>query len=143
MRFTNKTTYSIEAMYYLAEKYTTNKPIPISEIAKSESISKTFLEKIFESLKKAGLVRSIKGFGGGYVLALPPAEISIIQILKALKEPVGPTICVEENYETRCQKSNKCVPKKIWENLRIHIENFLKNTTLEDLLKIKEELAQT
>ncbi|MBC7333946.1 MAG: Rrf2 family transcriptional regulator [Actinobacteria bacterium] len=166
MRLTNKTTYGIEAMYYLAEKYipharpttqqarsmqtttqptqrSTPRPVPISEIAKNEKISKTFLEKIFKSLKKAGLVKSIKGVGGGYVLALPPSNISIIQILNALGEPIGPTFCVEEALKQRCQKSSKCVPKKIWQSLRIHIKNYLNNTTLEDLLKIKnEELTQ-
>lgn len=139
MKLTTKSTYSIEAMYYLAKKYHENKPTSISNIAGKEKISKTFLEQIFNNLRKANLVKSIRGSRGGYILSKPPKEINIIQILSAVKEQIGPTFCVEENYKKRCKKYKNCIPKKIWENLRTYMENFLNSVTLEDLLKIKNE----
>lgn len=139
MRITNKSSYSIEAMYYLAQKYSVSEPVSISNISKNEHISRTFLEQIFKKLKEAKLVKSVRGPKGGYLLSRPPGKINIIQILFAVEEPIGPTVCVEENYKSICTKHANCAQKKIWEKLRIYMINFLKNTTLEDLIKIKSE----
>src|SRR5512137_1577486 len=94
MRLTTKGRYGVRAVVNLAAAVN-NEPISISQIARKEELSPEFLEQIFFRLKKAGLIRSIRGPKGGFVLNHKPSDISVKTILDAVGEPLFPAPCAE------------------------------------------------
>jgi Rrf2 family protein len=110
-------------------------PVSIKNISQREGISVNYLEQIFNQLRRAGLVRSIRGPGGGFLLARPSKEITVMDIIKALKVPVVPVFCVDEEDEiSQCERVNSCVSRLLWQRLGDKIKEILKGTSLEDLL---------
>lgn len=109
------------------------KPISLSVISKRQNISLSFLEQIFATLRKAGIVRSIKGSGGGYVLARKPQELNIADIITAIDEPIKMTRC---GGKTGCTaKKTRCRTHHLWDGLEKSIYNYLKSISLNDVCK--------
>lgn len=112
----------------------TNTPISLSQISQRQGISISYLEQIFLLLKKHNIVKSVKGPGGGYILAKTPIEITLSEILFASGEKVKMTKCHDENgcFGTK----EKCVTHHIWQAFEEKIENYLTSITLEELTKL-------
>lgn len=111
-------------------------PTSLSEIAKSQNISLSYLEQIFSLLKKAKIVKSIKGPGGGYILGNNHGEITIAQIIKAIGEPIKMTNC--NTGQKSCistEKTTKCKTHHLWQGLEKNIFNYLNSITLEDICR--------
>lgn len=118
-------------MYEIARGYP-GQPVTIKEIAGKQDVSVPYLEQILNKLRKAGLVRSVKGPGGGYLLSKAPGKISIAAIVSELEGPVAITSCL--NPEEGCSRVDNCVTHLLWKSLGEQIEAFLKTITLEKLL---------
>jgi Rrf2 family protein len=125
-------------MFEIAKGYPAN-PLTIREISERQDVSVPYLEQILNKLRKAGLVRSVKGPGGGYLLTRKPGEVSIASILKELEGPVAITSCL--NPEEGCSRIDGCVTHLLWKSLGANIEAFLETITLNDLLE-KEPLLK-
>ena len=132
MRITTKGRYGLRAVINLAMAHH-NRPISISSIASVENVSSEFLEQIFFKLKKAGLIRSIRGPGGGFVLNRTPGEISVHDILDAVGETRGFTPCTMRRKKL-CDKTEACAAHDIWTGLQKTMEDYLTNVTLKDIL---------
>ena len=132
MRITTKGRYGLRAVINLA-KTNHSRPVSIGSIAKQENVSSEFLEQIFFKLKKAGLIRSIRGPGGGFVLNRTPGEISVQDILEAVGETRGLTPCTLRR-KTLCDRPEPCAAHDIWTGLQKTMENYLTNVTLKDIL---------
>lgn len=98
-----KTKYALKALGYLAE-HSTGEPILIAELAEKENIPKKFLEAILVALRKGGILVSRIGKGGGYLLAVPPAEITVSQVVRILEGEFAPLPCLSEAHGTRCEE---------------------------------------
>jgi Rrf2 family iron-sulfur cluster assembly transcriptional regulator len=110
-------------------------PVSIKNISQREGISVNYLEQIFNQLRRAGLVRSIRGPGGGFLLARSSKDITVMDIIKALKVPVAPVFCVDkEDKISQCERTDSCVSRLFWQRLGDKIKEVLKGTSLEDLL---------
>jgi len=110
-------------------------PVSIKNISQREGISVNYLEQIFNQLRRAELVRSVRGPGGGFFLARPPKDITVMDIIKALKVPVVPVFCVDDEDEiSQCERVNSCASRLLWQRLGDKIKEILKGTNLEDLL---------
>ena len=133
MRITTKGRYGLRAVINLAMARHT-RPISISLIANEERVSSEFLEQIFFKLKKAGLIRSVRGPGGGFVLNKKPAEISVMQILDAVGEIPGLTPCTLRR-RTLCDMKDECAAHDIWTGLQKTMEDYLSNVTLKDIME--------
>ena len=133
MRITTKGRYGVRAVLNLASSCH-NRPITISHIAKEEQISPEFLEQIFFKLKKAGVIRSMRGPGGGFVLNRKISEITIKDILDAVGENVYPTPCTDKKALENCPRVNVCALSKIWSRLSAKVEEFLEGHTLKDII---------
>ena len=133
MRITTKGRYGLRAVINLAMARH-NRPISISSIASEENVSSEFLEQIFFRLKKAGLIRSIRGPGGGFVLNKKPAEISVAKILDAVGETHGLTPCTLHR-KTLCDRPEPCAAHDIWTGLQETMDNYLTGVTLKDILE--------
>jgi Rrf2 family protein len=124
-------------MFEIAKGYPAN-PLTIREISERQDVSVPYLEQILNKLRKAGLVRSVKGPGGGYLLTRKPGEVSIASILKELEGPVAITSCL--NPEEGCSRIDGCVTHLLWKSLGANIEAFLETITLNDLLEKEPSL---
>lgn len=99
------------------------KPVALSVIAARQNISLSFLEQIFSALKKAKIVKSVRGSGGGYLLARKPQDINIAEIIFAIDEPIKMTRC---KGESGCvTKKTRCKTHDLWQGLEQNIYNYL------------------
>jgi Rrf2 family protein len=107
--------------------------VSIGSIASEENVSSEFLEQIFFKLKKAGVIRSIRGPGGGFVLNRTPEEITVQDILVAVGETRGLTPCTLR-LKALCDRTEPCAAHDIWTGLQKTMEDYLTNVTLKDIL---------
>ena len=125
MKLTIKGQYAIQAMIDIAVHSTKSKePISLREIAKNQNIPLPFLEQIGINLRKAGLVKSIRGSSGGYILCKDKKIISLADIMQAVEGPINVTPNTNREFE---------VTHKLWQKLNQGILTILKSITLEDL----------
>jgi Rrf2 family iron-sulfur cluster assembly transcriptional regulator len=133
MLLTTKGRYAVMAVIEIAGNDST-KPIALSAIAQTQDISLSYLEQIFMQLKNAGIVKAIRGPGGGYVLARPSNEITIADIIKATGESIKMTRCSDQKKS--CNISGvKCKTHHLWRGLEDNIYAYLNSITLNDICK--------
>ena len=141
MRLTTKGQYGVRAMFDLASHFKVN-PVPLRQISEREGISINYLEQLFLKLKKAGLVDSVRGPGGGYLLKKRPKEIRISDIARAVEESLAPISCIESQKNPKCHRINTCIPRLLWKELGEKILGFLDSMTLADLLQTRQRQTQ-
>ncbi|MBU4309982.1 Rrf2 family transcriptional regulator, partial [bacterium] len=141
MRLSTKGQYGVRAMFDLASHFKDN-PVPLRQISEREGISIDYLEQLFLKLKKAGLVESVRGPGGGYLLKKRPKEIRISDIVKAVEESLAPISCIEPHKNPKCHRIDVCIPRLLWKKLGERILEFLDSTTLADLLQTQKRQTQ-
>lgn len=120
----------MRAMFEIAVGYP-DRPVTIKEIAERQVVSVAYLEQILNKLRKADLIKSVKGPGGGYLLKRAPDQISISAILSELEGPVAITSCLDP--EEGCVRVDICVTHLLWKALGEKIEAFLETISLKDL----------
>lgn len=132
MRLTTRGRYAVTALLDLAiqESRHHDGAISLSDIAKRQSISVSYLEQLFAKLRKAGLVSSTRGASGGYQLARTLEEINVMSIISAVDENIDAMQC---NGHANCQDGSMCLTHDLWHGLSCHIENYLKQITLAQL----------
>ncbi len=136
MKVTTRGCYGLRAMLELAQYYGGG-PVLIRTIAENQGLSSKYLHALLTSLKSAGLVRSVRGSGGGFKLARAPSEISVKEIISALEGNLCLSDCVTDPKS--CQRSKRCVTNALWHDISVYIDNFLGSVTLEDLLTRQSE----
>lgn len=133
MNLTTKGRYAVMAMADMALQNTTN-PITLSDISARQGITINYLEQIFIRLRRAGLVNSVRGPGGGYVFTKEAPQIKIAEIISAVDEPIKMTKCSKENGTASCvHHTAKCVAHGLWQGLTDHIHSYLESVSLDDL----------
>ncbi len=140
MKFSTRSRYGLRAMVELALKNTQNEPTPLFQVAESQGISEGYLEQLMTFLRKGGLVRSVRGAQGGYLLTRDPAMITTGEIIRCLEGPLGPTGCVNEDAPEPCLRADTCVTQLLWERIREAVATVLDNTMLEELCKEAERI---
>ncbi|MDO5715888.1 MAG: Rrf2 family transcriptional regulator [Tissierellia bacterium] len=131
MKLSTKGRYGLMAMYRLAQNYGGG-PISLKEIAAMEHLSEAYLEQLFSLLKKGELVKSIRGAGGGYLLARPPEDIPIGEVINALEGNLGLSCC-SVKMRPECEKYNECATRDILEELQYRMEEVMDSMTLADM----------
>ena len=131
MKLSTKGRYGLKAMFQLAI-YKNEGPVSLKTIASKQNISEQYLEQIFSSLKKSGLVKSVRGAQGGYLLGKEPKDITVGDILIVLEGPVSLSDCVLD--EDVCENSGKCVTKVVWEKIKKGIDDVINSITLQDMI---------
>lgn len=134
MRLSTKGRYGVKAMLDLAI-HSSEGHIALKNIAERQNISEHYLEQLIAILRKAGLVKSVRGAQGGYVLAQEPSEITVGSILRALEGSLAPVDCVVEDEAYECEKSECCVTRTVWVKVRDSINQVIDSITLEDLIE--------
>ena len=144
MMFSTKAEYGVRVMVELARRAGKD-PIPLTEIAEHDGLPLAYLEHLVARLRKAGLVDSRRGSRGGYLLARPPAEITMAEVVEALEGSIAPIecisqsadgsiVCVREASDDQTGPPHACPTKLLWTRVRFSIVRTLQETTLADLL---------
>lgn len=136
MRLTSKGRYAVTAMLDVA-LHSQQNPVPLADISERQGISLSYLEQLFSKLRKAGLVASVRGPGGGYRLGEDAYSIAIGTVIAAVDESVDATKC---NGKGDCQGGSRCLTHTLWRDLSSRISDFLNNITLGELMKENEVL---
>ncbi len=134
MRLTTKGRYAVTAMLDLAMNADEG-PICLADISRRQEISLSYLEQLFARLRRARLVESVRGPGGGYLLAQPAAAISVARVIDAVDESVDATRC---GGLSDCQQGDTCLTHHLWCELSEHIHGFLDGITLGQLAERQE-----
>ena len=134
MRLTTKGRYAVTAMLDIA-LHRRHGPISVVDIAERQGISAAYLEQLLARLKKAGLLHSVRGPGGGYQVDRPLVEISVSQIITAVGDGVDATRC---HGAGDCQDGVMCLTHDLWSDLSGEIDGFLTSISLADLVGKKE-----
>lgn len=133
MKLSTKGRYGLKAMFDLALNYGEG-PIALNNIAERQNISVHYLEQLIATLRKAGLVKSVRGAQGGYMLADKPDNITVGDILRILEGPIAPSDCVIDNDDSECIRAGYCITRTIWERIKISIDNVVDSITLRDMV---------
>jgi len=132
MRMSTKAQYAVRALVSL-NLTSFGEPVSIKEISNRENISLNYLEQLFVKLRRGEIVRSVRGPGGGYVLARPAADIRVDEIIDTVEETLVPVSCMDADGSCRC--TSECATQSVWLGLGNQIRSFLASMTLEDLTK--------
>jgi Rrf2 family protein len=130
-----KSQYAFKALTYLSEKYNSG-PVLISEIASKKKIPLKFLENILLELKKAGILDSKKGKGGGYFLKQKPEKVKVSAVIRLINGPIAMLPCVSLYFYERCKNCNEkhCGLHDMMIEVRDATLNIVENRTLKDLV---------
>ena len=140
MRLSSKGEYGLRALFDLALHYGQG-PIQAKDIAKRQDIPELYLHQLLITLRRAKLITSRRGPQGGHSLARPPDQINLAEAVLALEGSTAPTPCVEDNSTRKCPVAEQCALRQIWQQVKRATDTILKNTTLEDLCHIQQELG--
>jgi Rrf2 family iron-sulfur cluster assembly transcriptional regulator len=132
MRLSTRGRYAVMAMVDLA-KHSAGRPVCLGEIAERQEISLSYLEQLFAKLRKTGLVKSVRGPGGGYLLAFPAGETRIADIILAVDEPIRATRCSPGSPAGCKLDKSRCLTHDLWEELGNQIHLFLSSVSLADV----------
>lgn len=139
MRLTSKGRYAVSAMVDLS-KFQGKGPVTLAAISERQYISLSYLEQLFRCLRENGLVRSIRGPGGGYLLNRPANEISVADVIRAVNEEIQTTKCTDPMRG--CHYGRRCDTHLLWDALSHHIYRFLDVVTLQDVCDKQVQLDQ-
>src|SRR5208283_2317978 len=132
MRLGTKARYAVMAMVDIAGQGR-QEPISLTTIAERQGLPLPYLEQLFGRLRKAGLVSSVRGASGGYILGVPADDIRILDIIMAVDGPMRATRCEGEGASGCSIKGVKCLTHDLWDELGAVVQIFLRRITLADV----------
>jgi Rrf2 family transcriptional regulator, iron-sulfur cluster assembly transcription factor len=135
MRLTTKGRFAVTAMLDLALQ-DEDKPVTLAGISERQGISLSYLEQLFSRLRRNGLVKSVRGPGGGYRVAKNTREISVSEIIAAVDELIDATQC---GGKENCHDDRRCMTHDLWASLNTKILEYLSGVTLADLVSSQRE----
>ena len=121
------------AMFQLALEYGKG-PISLNNIAEDQGLSESYLEQLFSTLRKDGLINSVRGAQGGYLLAYEPSDITVGQILRSLEGDLAPAECAGEDPPSDCSKENGCATKLVFVKIKDSIDKVIDTISLADMI---------
>ena len=132
MKLSTKGRYAVMAMVDLAS-HSQGKPVALADVAERQEISLSYLEQLFGRLRKGGLVKSVRGPGGGYLLSRVSSDIRVSDIIMAVDEPIRATRCTPGSPEGCRGNKSRCLTHDLWGELSNQIYLYLSSVTVEDI----------
>lgn len=130
MKLSTKGRYGVKAMVDLAMNYGKG-PISIKEISERKKISEYYLEQLFSPLRKAGLIKSIRGAQGGYILSKEPKDITIYDIIEVVEGPIEISTCIDGDA---CDNIDCCATRIVWKKIKKSIDEVTTSISLQDIV---------
>jgi Rrf2 family protein len=133
MKFGVGVDYSLKALLMLADRYPSAQPLRVEEIAAVQGVPENYLRRLLIELKRGGLVLSQKGPSGGYMLARPPARITMADVVEIIEGDYTPVECLEDGANSFCPRDSGCPMRDVWRDVRDSVVSILRNATLQSL----------
>ena len=140
MKISTKGLYAVRFMLNLAE-HGGDKLVSLKEVSEAESVSKKYLEQIVPNLVSAQLVKSVRGAAGGYRLARPASDITVLDVLAVTEGTLAPVFCLACEDDFDCSQPNICIEIDVWRGLDKLIKDYLSGITLQDILDKASSVA--
>ena len=137
MKISTKGRYALRMLLDLAE-HSIDGFIPLKDIAQRQGISKKYLEQIVPILNKSDILKTNRGFQGGYMLAKSPDQYTVGEILRLTEGSLSPVACLDQT-PIECEKSSECPTLPIWQGLNKVINDYLNSITLQSVLDKQRE----
>ncbi|MGH4137204.1 RrF2 family transcriptional regulator [Clostridium sp.] len=137
MKLSTKGRYGVKAMVDLAINYG-DQPVSIKSISERQSISEYYLEQLFSSLRRAKLIKSVRGAQGGYILNRPPEKITIYDVINVLEGPIEVSDCLEDGS---CNNIDCCATRLLWKKIKNSIDSVTTSITLKDIVDDYNEIT--
>ena len=140
MKISTRGRYGIRAIVDIAYNGR-GKPEQIRKIAERQEIPPRYLEQIFQRLKKAGIIKTLRGAKGGYYLGKPPSQISVADVIQVTDGPLTPVLCREySKKDAECHRAGYCVVKPVWDEVGRRMAEYLRSVTIEELCQKAETM---
>lgn len=136
MRVSTRLRYGLRFLVKLAKAFKNATPLKARDIAEAEHLSLDYLRQIAATLEARGIVRSIRGKDGGYVLARPPETVTLLEVVQALEGPIHPVECLAN--PSFCSLVTSCSTRKLWEETAACLTGFFASRTLKNLIEGEE-----
>ncbi|MBM3566354.1 MAG: Rrf2 family transcriptional regulator [Alphaproteobacteria bacterium] len=136
MKLSTKGRYAVMAMVDLAA-HSRGKPVALADVASRQEISLSYLEQLFSRLRRGGIVKSVRGPGGGYLLARPEVETRVSDIIMAVDEPIQTTRCTPGSPTGCHSNKTRCLTHDLWQELGNQIYLYLSSVSLADVVDKK------
>ncbi|MBC8337307.1 MAG: Rrf2 family transcriptional regulator [Alphaproteobacteria bacterium] len=133
MKLSTKGRYAVMAMVDIAA-HTEGKPIALADVAERQEISLSYLEQLFGKLRRGGLVKSVRGPGGGYLLARTASDTRISDIIMSVDEPISTTRCTPGSPSGCKSNKSRCLTHDLWQELGNKIYLYLNSVSLDDVI---------
>jgi Rrf2 family transcriptional regulator, cysteine metabolism repressor len=141
IKLSTRSTYGLRAMFELASSFGKGH-VSSKHISEHQGIPEQYLEQLFMTVRKAGLVASVRGAQGGYVLAKAPSEVTVGDIIRALDGPVTSVACLNGDAESACSMGDRCVTRLVWQKVQDSINHGLDAITLQDMLDDHKKMGE-
>ena len=138
MRFSTRTRYGLRFRLRLAAQ-PQGSLLQLGQVAREENISSGYLEQIVRALRPMGVLRAVRGSGGGYALAKAPADINMEEVFQHLEGEISPVRCLSKGRS--CQREKHCSTRGFWSELDAHIRSFLQQRTLQEIIDTEKHSA--
>lgn len=139
MKISTKGRYGLEAVVDLA-MHEAQGPVSVRSIAERCGLSEAYLLQLFLKLRREGIIKSVRGAGGGYGLVRPPSEVTVRGVLEALEGPLTPVDCVFNQGQMACDRYENCTTRPLWEDMTRRMREITQSITLQDLLDCERQL---
>ena len=141
MKFGVGVDYSLKALLMLADRYPSAQPLRVEEIAAVQGVPENYLRRLLIELKRGGLVLSQKGPSGGYMLARPPARITMADVVEIIEGDYTPVECLEDGATSFCSRDSGCPMRDVWREVRDSVVSILRNATLQSLAERRKSVS--
>jgi Rrf2 family cysteine metabolism transcriptional repressor len=141
MKFGVGVDYSLKALLMLADRYPSAQPLRVEEIAAVQGVAENYLRRLLIELKRGGLVLSQKGPNSGYMLARPPARITMADVVEIIEGDYTPVECLEDGANSFCPRDGGCPMRDVWRDVRDSVVAILRNATLQSLADRRKSAA--
>jgi Rrf2 family protein len=140
LKLSTRSTYGVRAVFDLAQQ-DGSKPVRLASIAERQKIPRAYLQQIFVKLRRAGIIKAIRGPKGGFQLGGPAHDIRIGDVVRALEGETKPILCtIPENFDSGCHNVDECVGRIICQKLDGELNKILDSSTMEELCSEAERL---
>jgi len=128
-------------MFDLALNSSSEKTVTLRSIAERQGISEPYLEQLMSGLRKAGLIKSVRGAQGGYMLSSSPDKITVGDVIRTLEGSMAPTECVDESTNVECNEASSCVTRMVWQKIKKSVDEVIDSITIQDMLEQYKKLS--
>lgn len=140
MKVSSRVDYALSCAIRIAEKYGSKKPVAVRQVADDEKLAYDYVEQLLIAMKKAGILKSVRGKIGGYMLSKEPSKISAADVVKAIDKNILEPVCFrEKGRRKKCSHFYKCKIRGLWLQLRDNMETFLDCYTLDELVALRKK----